>query len=321
MRPTGPYGWSPLMYLAYSRVDARPEDVVRTAELLLDAGADPNDGRFFAGLPTPFTVLTGVFGGGELDQPPHPAMLPLARLLLSRGADPDDGQTLYNRQFRTDDDFLEVLLEFGLGRGDGGPWRRLLPDVLDPPPVLLRRLLEWAVVHDQRHRVALLAAHGVDVVGALRNGRTPVEVALVNGHHDLAVLPRDLGAPAPELDPVDAFVSAALAGDAAAVLGAPEDVVSAVRRVRPSLIGWAVAQRRPAAIEPLVAAGFDVNALGRGDVPVERPSGRRRCTRPRSRATPTSSAGCSRSEQTGRSATGASRAPRRTGPATSVRTT
>ena len=120
------------------------------ARLLLDAGADPNDGRFFLGLPTPFTVLTGVFGGGERDPAPHPRATPLARLLLSAGADANDGQTLYNRMFNAADDFLEVLFEFGLGRGDGGPWRRLLPDVLPAPDTILDGLIGWAVTHDQR---------------------------------------------------------------------------------------------------------------------------------------------------------------------------
>jgi len=161
---TGPYAWPPLMYAAYGRLEAGLDSALEMVRLLLSEGANPNDGRFFSGLPTPFSVLTGVFGGGENDQPPHPYAIALARLLLRSGADPNDGQTLYNRMFRAEDDFLEVLLAFGLGQGDGGPWRRLLPDLLPAPPVLLRDLLGWAVTHDQRERVGLLARHGVDVV-------------------------------------------------------------------------------------------------------------------------------------------------------------
>ena len=97
------------------------------ARLLLDAGADPNAGYLWHGLPTPFTALTGAFGEGELGpvrQPRHPHSLALARLLLEAGADPNDGQALYNRMFEPGNDHLELLLEFGLGTGDGGPWRR-----------------------------------------------------------------------------------------------------------------------------------------------------------------------------------------------------
>jgi len=56
-----------------------------SARMLLEVGADPNAGYLWHGLPTPFTVLTGVFGEGELGpvrQPRHPHSLALARLLI-----------------------------------------------------------------------------------------------------------------------------------------------------------------------------------------------------------------------------------------------
>ena len=142
-REGGPFRWPPLFYLAYSRHDPQvAEDAVLTAaRLLLDAGADPNAGYLFQGLLTPFTVLTGVFGEGELGpvrQPRHPHSLALARLLLEAGADPNDGQALYNRMFELGNDHLELLFEFGLGAGDGGPWRRRLGDAVDTPAQMLR---------------------------------------------------------------------------------------------------------------------------------------------------------------------------------------
>ena len=107
------------------------------ARLLLDAGADPDEGYLWHGEPTLFTLLTGVFGegeGGPVSQPRHPESIALARLLLDRGAEPNDGQTLYNRMFGTDDDHLVLLFEYGLGRGDGGVWRRRLgPEAVDEP--------------------------------------------------------------------------------------------------------------------------------------------------------------------------------------------
>jgi hypothetical protein len=91
----GPFGWEPLLYLAYSRLGG---DALPAARLLLDHGADPNAGYLWAGT-YPFTALTGAFGGGEDrgNEPPHPQSRPLARLLLAAGADPNDSQTLYNR--------------------------------------------------------------------------------------------------------------------------------------------------------------------------------------------------------------------------------
>nr|WP_042183483.1 ankyrin repeat domain-containing protein [Kibdelosporangium sp. MJ126-NF4]CEL15546.1 FOG: Ankyrin repeat [Kibdelosporangium sp. MJ126-NF4]CTQ98212.1 FOG: Ankyrin repeat [Kibdelosporangium sp. MJ126-NF4] len=270
--PSGPYDWSPLMYLAYARpVGVGLEATLNSARLLLDAGADPNDGRFFLGLPTPFTVLTGVLGGGEDDQPPHPHSIPLARLLLSRGADPNDGQTLYNRMFSEEDDFLRLLLGFGLGRGDGGPWRRLLPDMIDTPAEQLRSLLKWAVTHNQRQRVALLAEHGVDVITPFPDGTTPVRLAQRNGHRKLARFLRERGAPTPELEPVETFIAAVLAVDATAVAATPPDVVAAAREARPGLMVWATALGRHDAVKLLADNGFDVNARSRGDMPVEQP--------------------------------------------------
>ena len=274
----GPHGWSPLLYQAYARHDLTIDRAatLETARLLLAAGADPNDGRFWHALPTPFTVLTGVLGHGEQGQPWHPHAIPFARLLLDTGADPNDGQTLYNRMFGTNDDHLVLLFEYGLGRETRGPWHRLLGESLESPTVTLRSLLAWAITHDQRQRVALLAKHGVDIVSPFTEdrsptGHTPIEVALINGHRELADQLRALGARPPRLSAIDEFVAAVLAGDTDAVERTPATVVTAARRKRPGLVTWAAAQGAPNSVELLVGAGFDVNALGRSDLPSNMP--------------------------------------------------
>jgi hypothetical protein len=124
----GPHRWEPLLYLTYARVPLGPgRSAVAVARLLLEHGADPNAGYLWEGLVPPFTALTGALGGGGR-MPLHPEQLVLARVLLEAGADPNDGQALYNRGWGPDpqEDWLELLFEFGLGSGDGGPWRRLL---------------------------------------------------------------------------------------------------------------------------------------------------------------------------------------------------
>ena len=276
----GPYGWSPLLYQAYARHDPDVDRAatLETARLLLDAGADPNDGRFWHALPTPFTVLTGVLGYGEGRQPWHPHAIALARLLLDRGADPNDGQALYNRMFGRRDDHLVLLFEYGLGRDTGGPWHRLLGESLESPAEMLRSLLAWAITHDQRARVALLAEHSVDVVSPFTDSEprsprrgTPVEVALVNGHRELAGQLLALGARPPRLTAADAFVAAVLAGDEDAVRRTPAEVIARVRRKRTGLVTWAAAQGAPGAVELLAETGFDVNALGRSDIPSNQP--------------------------------------------------
>ena len=274
----GPHGWSPLLYQAYARhnPDVGLPATLETSRLLLDAGADPDDGRFWHALPTPFTVLTGVLGYGEDRQPWHPHASSLARLLLERGADPNDGQTLYNRMFGRNDDHLVLLFEYGLGSDTRGPWQRLLGESLESPAELLRSLLAWAITHDQRRRVALLAEHGVDIVSPFTEQRspgrrTPVEVALINGHRELADQLLALGAGPARLSAADAFVAAVLAGDTEAVQQAPAQVIAAVRRNRTGLVTWAAAQGAPNAVELLATAGFDVNALGRSDIPGNEP--------------------------------------------------
>jgi hypothetical protein len=157
----GPFGWTALFHLAASRVAQR--DALATALVLLDAGADPDAGYLWLGLPTPFTVLTLCFGEGEAGpgrQPRHPAGADLARLLLGRGADPNDAQTLYNRMFGRDDEHLRILLSHGLGRGPGGTWHRRLGEALEDPTDMVQRQVDWARDHGFTERLELLAAHG-----------------------------------------------------------------------------------------------------------------------------------------------------------------
>ncbi|GAA3580426.1 hypothetical protein GCM10022197_42800 [Microlunatus spumicola] len=156
-----PDGRTPLMCLAYARVPQ--DDPYGSARLLLDAGADPDAGVLLGGQAPPFTVLTGCFGEGEQGpgrQPRHPQGEALAALLLERGAEPADGQTLYDRMFSRDDSHLRLLLAHGLGRGDGGVWRRRLGERQDTPARMVALQVDWARDHGLTDRAALLAAHG-----------------------------------------------------------------------------------------------------------------------------------------------------------------
>ena len=279
----GPYRWEPLLYLAYARHDPSiSEDAtVETARLLLDHGADPNAGYLWHGLIPAFTALTGALGSGEGDQPQHPHGLALAGVLLAAGADPNDGQALYNRQFGSDDSHLELLFAHGLGRGDGGPWRARFGERTDSPAELIRGQLRWAVAHDMRMRVRLLAEHGADLrtpfeAGEERlvrcydacDGRTPAEVAALCGC--LAVLDylTEQGVPRPAAEGADGLIAAVLAGDrrtAERLAGH----AGAARAQRPGLTVWAASRRAWDAIPLLAELGWDVNARGRGDSPVE----------------------------------------------------
>lgn len=193
-RPTGPHRWAPLLYVTYSRLPGG--DPVAVATALLDAGADPNAGFLWSGLATPFTALTGVFGEGEMGsarQPCHPQWEPLARLLLERGAEPNDTQALYNRMFRGGNEHLALLFEYGLGAGDGGPWRRRLGAATESVAEMMERQVGWAVDHRMADRLTLLQRHrfgpGPAALQGLsaepyeprRDGATPLHLAAWTG--------------------------------------------------------------------------------------------------------------------------------------------
>ncbi|GAY11726.1 ankyrin repeat domain-containing protein [Pseudonocardia sp. N23] len=267
----GPNRWPPLMYLAYARHDPRidPAAVVDAATLLLDEGADPDAGRLWHGLPSPFTVLTGVFGegeGGPVAQPRHPAEQPLAQLLLDRGADPNDAQTLYNRMFGADDSHLVLLFAHGLGRGDGGVWRARLGHTLATPQRMLADQLDRAVLHGMAARVELLVGNGVAVQGGRWLGSTPVAATAARlGYPGIVDVLVAHGAPRPELTPVDALLAAALAGDAAAVAAAPDELRARVAADHAGVIVVAAADGRLRAVELLLDLGVPVDTVGRGD--------------------------------------------------------
>jgi ketosteroid isomerase-like protein len=268
----GPYGWEPLLYLTYSRVPLGPgRSGVAVARLLLEHGADPNTGYLWEALTPPFTALTGALGGGGTI-PKHEEELALARLLLHAGADANDGQALYNQGWgpQPGEDWLELLFEFGLGTGDGGPWRRLLGDRQDSPRKMLEDLLIAAAGHGLTDRVRGLLARGVDPAGRepkhpIYRGRSPVQEAALNGHMDIVSLLVDAGA-SWEHDQVDELIATAMSGDPAGVerllANDPGLRERAIERCPDQLVR-AAEQNSYDAVALLIELGFDVNARDR----------------------------------------------------------
>jgi len=213
-----------------------------------------------------------VFGSGEGDQPAHPEWPALARLLLEAGADPNDGQTLYNRGWGDDPDeqWLDLLLEFGLGRGDGGPWRRLLGERQDSPRAMLEDLLMAAAHHGLAGRVQRLLALGVDPEGRgsrhpIYGGRTPVQEAALWGRTEVVALLVAAGA-AGERDDVDTLLMLATAGDRDAVhrlVAADPGLRDRALARRPDQLVRAAEADSLAAVALLIELGFDVNAVPR----------------------------------------------------------
>jgi ketosteroid isomerase-like protein len=268
----GPHGWEPLLYLTYSRVPLGPgHSGVGVARLLLEHGADPNAGYLWEGLIPPFTALTGALGGGGTI-PKHREELALARLLLQAGADANDGQALYNQGWgpHPGEDWLELLFEFGLGTGDGGPWRRRLGERQDSPRKMLENLLIAAAGHGLSDRVRGLLARGVDPEGReiehpIYRGRSPVQEAALSGHMDIVSLLVDAGA-AWEHDAVDELVAAAMSGDRDAVqrlIAADPGLRERAIERCPDQLVRAAEQDSYEAVAVLIDLGFDVNARSR----------------------------------------------------------
>ncbi|MGH2875268.1 MAG: ankyrin repeat domain-containing protein [Solirubrobacteraceae bacterium] len=268
----GPHRWEPLLYLCYSRVSlGRGRSAVAVTRSLLEHGADPNAGYLWEGLVPPFTALTGALGG-DSRMPLHSEQLALARLLLEAGADPNDEQALYNRGWGADpqEDWLELLLEFGLGTGDGGPWRRRLGERQERPREMVEDLLMAAACHGLTERVRKLLARGVNPDGRgcrhpVYQGRSPVQEAALSGHMDVVSLLVEAGA-AWEHDRVDDLIGAAMAGNRDAVnalLATARDLGERALERRPDQLVRAAEQDSYEAVELLIELGFDVNARPR----------------------------------------------------------
>jgi ankyrin repeat protein len=146
---------------------------------------------------------------------------------------------------------------------------------------MLRIQLRWAVEHHQPARVRLLVEHGVDFRSPFEgdgpawspgDGRTPVELAQLNGDTEIAGYLIAQGATPPAPDPVHDLIAAAFRVDRSTLdrlLAEHPDAVAQARRSRPGLIVWAATQAPVETVTLLAELGFDINAYGRGDAPVE----------------------------------------------------
>jgi ankyrin repeat protein len=161
----GPRGWTPLLYLCFTRFTHRPtiDNAVAIGRLLLDAGANPND--FYMAASAPYSALVGAAGEGEQESPRQPWAAALFELLLQRGAKPFDQQVLYNTHFHGDVLWwLELVWKYTrntelaaawkdpewrmLDMGNYGTGARFLEDLADKKQD--RRLLEWIEAHGAR---------------------------------------------------------------------------------------------------------------------------------------------------------------------------
>jgi hypothetical protein len=227
----GPYGWDALCHLCFSRYlrldSARSDVFVRTARVLLDAGANPNAGWYEkpwrAGDPEVWE--SALYGAAGVAQ--HPG---LTQLLLDHGADPNDGETPYHVPEGYDNTVLEILLKSGKVDERGKSWilaRKADWHDLDGMRLALNygcnpnhiphwgsSALQHSILRDNRiEMVRLLLEHDGDpLLPNNKNGRNSVQMAAIRGRGDVLKLLLERGDDL-KLDGVDRLIAACAMAD------------------------------------------------------------------------------------------------------------
>lgn len=189
--PGGPLGWDALTHLCFSRYlaldSSRSDAFVRTARVLLDAGAPVNTGWYETEFPPQRTFESAIYGAAGFAK--HPG---LTRLLLDHGADPNDEETPYHAPETYDNTTLQVLLESGKLNGRSKVW-------------LLVRKADWHDLDGMR----LALQHGADPNAVPRWGNTALQHSVLRDNSiDILRLLLDHGAN-PSLRNVHTGLSAA----------------------------------------------------------------------------------------------------------------
>ena len=270
--------WDPLTYLCFSRFlrldGSRSDAFVRTARVLLDAGASANTGFFEKNhLPAP-TFESAIYGAAGIAHDPE-----LTKLLLEYGADPNDEETPYHVIETFDNRALKVLVESGKLTADsmatlllrkhdwhdydGIKW--LLEHGADE-----NRMSGWkrtplfqAVQRDNSIRILELSLdHGADPTIGTSEGRSAVALAAHRGRGDALELFAKRGIHI-EFTGVDRLVAACALNDV--------DAIPSMAVREPQLVRELIAEGGPVIAEfagngntegvrCLLDLGVDVNA-------------------------------------------------------------
>ncbi|HMQ95286.1 MAG TPA: ankyrin repeat domain-containing protein [Amaricoccus sp.] len=219
----------PILHLAFSRHwqnGGAEADMIATAEALLSAGADVDDGiPAQEGAGHHLSALYGAIG--------HARNLTMARWLLEHGANPDDDESLYHATELGSRDGLALLLAHGadprgtnalpraLDFDDYDAVRLLLEAGADPdegiaphpsgaPPLVIPALHQAARRMCSGRIAQLLLDHGANPT-AEALGHTPWAFARIYGNREIARVLERAGAVTP-LSPVEAQLARAADG-------------------------------------------------------------------------------------------------------------
>jgi ankyrin repeat protein len=278
----GPHNWDALTYLCFSQFlkadPSRSESFVRTAELLLKAGASANTGWFekeHQPQPEWEPVLYGAAGIAH-----HPE---LTKLLLDWGADPNDGEVVYHTPETDDNRAMKLLLDTGkiteqnlllmlVRKHDWHDYdgvKMLLDTGLDPN--VKRNGGFTAMMHGVRRDndaeiIQLLLDHGGDpTIGAMSS--TPVSLAARRGRADLLSLFEKYGFSV-QLEGVEKLIGAC-ARDNKELIGTIKkqqpELVEQLLAEGPTLIAEFAGTANTAGVGNLLTLGVPITSLYEGD--------------------------------------------------------
>ncbi|MCA1594832.1 MAG: ankyrin repeat domain-containing protein [Chloroflexi bacterium] len=269
----GPRDWEPILYLCFSRFlrfePDRTPAFVRTAQLLLQHGADPNSLFISNG-----ERETALYGAAAVS-----SSVEITRLLVDAGADLNDGEVHYHSAEEPGCRVVEALVEKGFDLNEGSTvllrkldfedlegTKRLLELGADPNRGLEpwgRMALHQAIIRRRSRRVIdLLLRYGADVNGVDRDGKTPYALAATQGRADVVESLVASGADT-SLGTFDSFLTACLNGDDATAGDLLKRHPSLIKSLTPEQQAAAVnlaAVGATAAVARLLGAGFDLEA-------------------------------------------------------------
>lgn len=270
----GPQNWEPLLYVCYSRfasaASSRAQDLVRTAQALLRAGADPNTS--YNPEEWPDNPLSCLYGATGLNNNPA-----LGQALLGAGANPNDGESLYHSTEHPDLACVKLLLKHGasangtnalkhmLDHEDPEGLRLLLSAGADPNEANERgeTALHWAISHGRSATViTTLLDAGAAIDAPRTEGRTAYALAVHCGQMEAAALLQTRGANT-ELSPVDRFIAACTNAGPVELDGLLEEagkIAAAPGSGR--LIPDLTMHHRTAAVRALLGVGLPIGARG-----------------------------------------------------------
>ena len=293
-------GPEPIIFAAHcglqSLMQVPVADRVRTATLLLDAGANPNAFVQLQHDPRariPALYFACVSGNA-----------PVAQLLLERGAEPNDGESVYHAAEHDHEDCLDVLVSHGAdisqAHADWGNSPLYFVCGHNESSVLrasaergIRWLLEHGadpnVVSDSApradgtpgagetplHRVAasdrsttiasLLLSHGADIETPRADGKTAYILAYRAANMAMTLLLAQHGARTDALSDTDRFLAACLTADAAeagALLATRPDLMRTLSADEKQVLMGAVHRDDPDALALMLSVGWSLTGEG-----------------------------------------------------------